>query len=624
MTRPDRALFDRVSVTVSSGDRIGVIGINGTGKSTLLRVLAGTTPPEAGEVRFGRGVTVSLLDQEAALPGGTVFEAVDAGGGSNPGSSGGSTGASSEGSSERWEIEEVLQRVGMGQHLDRLTTSLSGGEAKRVALARALLQPADLLLLDEPTNHLDLDAIEWLEHRLAGHRGGLILVTHDRHLLDRLTTRMLELDRGRGYVHNQGYSGYLEARRDREADAATAEAVRRNLARSELAWLRRGAPARTSKPKARIEAAKALVDRRPEGPARPAELHLEFPTPRLGDVVVELEDVTVRTPDGRVLCAGLELRLDNRERLGIVGPNGAGKTSLLDVIAGRRSPDAGAVTFGSTVEIGYYDQMGMTLDPHARAREVVAGPHRSPDWTDARLLEAFWFDADAQWAEVHTLSGGERRRLQLLRVLADRPNVLLLDEPTNDLDLETLRALEDFLEDWPGAVVAISHDRAFLERVVTDALIMDGTGTAARYPGGFAAWDRDRKARVGTRQAMAPGHTTGSTGSAPSAVSSPKSSRVSGAAAAGNRGNGGGRAGGRGSKSGRRSSSTLGHLLRQVEKEVARLERQKVELEQQLLAAGADHEALTELGGRLAEVDTALADAEDRWMELAEEQEGGG
>ena len=637
MTRPDRALFDRVSVTVSSGDRIGVIGINGTGKSTLLRVLAGTTLPESGEVRFGRGVTVSLLDQEAALPGGTVFEAVDAGGGSSAGSSAGSrtgssavsggasNGGSGGASSERWEIEEVLQRVGMGQHLDRQTTSLSGGEAKRVALARALLQPADLLLLDEPTNHLDLDAIEWLEHRLAGHRGGLILVTHDRHLLDRLTTRMLELDRGRGYVHNQGYSGYLEARRDREADAATAEAVRRNLARSELAWLRRGAPARTSKPKARIEAAKALVDRRPEGPARPAELHLEFPTPRLGDVVVELEDVTVRTPDGRVLCAGLELRLDNRERLGIVGPNGAGKTSLLDVIAGRRSPDGGEVTFGSTVEIGYYDQMGMTLDPHARAREVVAGPHRSPDWTDARLLEAFWFDTDAQWAEVHTLSGGERRRLQLLRVLADRPNVLLLDEPTNDLDLETLRALEDFLEDWPGAVVAVSHDRAFLERVVTDALIMDGNGTAARYPGGFAAWDRDRRARVGTRQAMAPGHTTGSAGSAATGVSTPKSSRASGAAPdAGNRGNGGGRSGGRGSKSGRRSSSTLGHLLRQVEKEVARLERQKVELEQQLLSAGADHEALTELGGRLAEVGTALAAAEDRWMELAEEQEAGG
>ncbi|MEM7273930.1 MAG: ATP-binding cassette domain-containing protein, partial [Actinomycetota bacterium] len=322
MTRPDRALFDRVSLTVSTGDRIGVIGINGTGKSTLLRVLAGTVRPESGEVRHGNGITISVLDQEAALPAGTVVAAVEA----------------AAPDTAPWEIAEVLERLGMGPHRDRRTDSLSGGEAKRVALARALVTPADLLILDEPTNHLDLDAIEWLEQRLAGFRGGLILVTHDRHLLDRLTTRMLELDRGRGHVHNEGYAGYLTARRDREADAATAEAVRRNLARSELAWLRRGAPARTSKPKARIEAAKALLDARPEGPARPAELHLEFPTPRLGDVVVELHEVAVDAPDGRRLVDGLDLLLDNRERLGIVGPNGAGKTSLLDVIAGPRPP----------------------------------------------------------------------------------------------------------------------------------------------------------------------------------------------------------------------------------------------------------------------------------------------
>ncbi len=589
VTRPDRALFERVSLTVSTGDRMGVIGINGTGKSTLLRVLSGTTEPESGEVRYGRGVTISVLDQEAALPAGTVFEAVDA----------------ADDKSERWEIEEVLQRLGMGDHLDRDTGSLSGGEAKRVALARALLQPADLLILDEPTNHLDLDAIEWLERRLDGHRGALLLVTHDRHLLDRLTTRMLELDRGTGHVHNQGYAGYLQAREDREADAATAEAVRRNLAKTELAWLRRGAPARTRKPKARIEAAKALVESRPEGPARPSELHLEFPTPRLGDVVVELRDVTVKTPDGaRTLCSGLDLLLDNRERLGIVGPNGAGKTSLLDVIAGRREPDAGSATFGSTLKLGYYDQMGVSLDPNARAREVVAGPHRAPDWTDARLLEAFWFDPDAQWAQVSTLSGGERRRLQLLRVLADRPNVLLLDEPTNDLDLETLRALEDFLDDWPGAVVVISHDRAFLERVVTDALIMDGSGAASRYPGGFAAWDKQRRS-VGKRDSVqntaASSSTATAQGGAKKVNAAPKESRKT--------------------KPSGRSSSTVGHLLRQAEKDMAKLGKKKAGLEEKLAAAGSDHELLASLGAELAEVTAELEQTEEQWIQLAEEQE---
>ncbi len=584
MTRPDRALFDRVSLTVSTGDRIGVIGINGTGKSTLLRVLAGTVTPDSGQVRFGRGVTVSVLDQEAVLPPGSVFAAVDGG----------------DGSSERWEIEEVLQRIGMGDHLARDTGSLSGGEAKRVALARALVQPADLLILDEPTNHLDLDAIEWLENRLAAHRGGLILVTHDRHLLDRLTTRMLELDRGAAFVHNEGYSGYLEARQARQVEAATAEAVRRNLARTELAWLRRGAPARTSKPKARIEAARALVDGRAEGPARPADLHLEFPTPRLGDIVIELEAVELATPDGRVLCRDLELRLDNRERLGIVGPNGVGKTTLLDVLATRRKPDRGTVTIGSTVQIGYYDQMGTALDPTARARDVVAGPHRSPDWTDARLLEAFWFDADAQWAPVATLSGGERRRLQLLRVLADRPNVLLLDEPTNDFDLETLRALEDFLQDWPGAAVVVSHDRAFLERVVTDALIMDGSGRAFRYPGGFAAWDEARRSVAARR------HAVPTAGRAPAQRGSPARNRSS------PRRTGSGR-----------SASTIGHLLRQAEKELTRLERDKARLEQRLVEAGDDHERLAAIGTELAEVTAALTSTEERWMSLAEEQESG-
>ena len=345
-----------------------------------------------------------------------------------------------------------------------------------------------LLILDEPTNHLDIDAIAWLEERLAVHRGGLVLVSHDRHVLDRVTTRILELDRGHGYVHDGGYAGYLEARAEREARAARQEGVRRNLARSELAWLRRGAPARTSKPKARIEAATAIVEGRPEAAAREGELDLGFGAPRLGDNVIDLQRVGHRYGDGPWLFRGVDLSLDPRERLGIVGPNGAGKSTLLDVIAGTLQPTEGTVEVGTTVALGTFAQRGIELDPAMRVDQAVAGPTRLPDWQDARFLERFWFDADAQRSPIGLLSGGERRRLQLVLTLRARPNVLLLDEPTNDLDLDTLRVLEDVLEDWPGAVVVVSHDRAFLERTVADVLVIDDQHPGRRVPGGFGGW----------------------------------------------------------------------------------------------------------------------------------------
>lgn len=550
MTRPDRPLFVDVSVTVNSGDRLGVVGINGTGKSTLLRVLGGITPPEGGQVVPGTGVRVSMLDQDAPLPRGTVRDAVV---------------QSAE--TEIWEAEAVLTRLGMGGHMDRDTANLSGGETKRVALARALVQPSDLLILDEPTNHLDIGGIEWLEQHLASYRGGLILVSHDRYLLDRLTTRMLELDRGKVYIHEGGYASYLEAVEHRQSAAATAEAVRSNLAKKELAWLRRGAPARTSKPKARIASATALVNTRPEGRARPAELHLEFETPRLGDVIIEINDVSMNSPAGDYLFGPISYLLDPRERLAITGPNGAGKTTLLDAMAKKLAPASGEIIWGSTVKLGYYQQNAEALDPKARAREVVAGPDRQPDWTDARLLEAFWFDKDSQWAPVELLSGGERRRLQLLKVLASKPNVLLLDEPTNDLDLETLRALEDFLEDWPGAVVVVSHDRAFVNRVANRTFQIAPTQTSVAAP------------------------------KPPKKVAAkPKSSR--------------------------RSSSTLSRLIRETEKDIARLDRRKTKLTEELVGAGADHEVLSRTGADLVKVESELATAEESWIALSEESEG--
>ncbi|HEV8114705.1 MAG TPA: ABC-F family ATP-binding cassette domain-containing protein, partial [Acidimicrobiales bacterium] len=477
--RPDRPLFEDLSLTVSAGDRLGIVGRNGTGKSTLLRVLAGVDRPEEGTVRQGRGVRVGFLGQRPDLPAGDVRSVLG-------------LGAEREESS-RWEAAAILQRVGMGGLAEADVATLSGGQAKRVALARVLVDEVDLLILDEPTNHLDVDAIGWLEERLARFRGGLVLVTHDRHVLDRVTTRILELDRGTGYVHDGGYSGYLAAAAERAGQEATAESVRRNLARVELAWLRRGAPARTRKPKARIATATSIVEGRGPVVDRVGDLDLAGGghwggAPRLGEKVIELHAVGHRFAGGAQLFEGLDLDLGPGERLGLVGPNGSGKSTLLEVIAGRLAPSTGEVSTGPTVRLGYYDQAGRTLDPALRVREAVAGSQGQPTWEQARLMERFWFDADAQWAPIGTLSGGEQRRLQLLLVLAELPNVLLLDEPSNDLDLDTLRALEDHLDAWPGTVVVVSHDRAFLERTVEDMLVLDGQGGAALAPGGYAGY----------------------------------------------------------------------------------------------------------------------------------------
>ncbi len=597
VSRPGKPLFTDLSVTVASGDRLAVVGINGCGKSTLLAVLAGDVEPEAGTVRRGRGARVVTLDQMAVLPDGTVREAV-----------GGA-----------WEGAAVLDRLGMTALVDTDVRRLSGGQAKRVALARALVTlgdggEGDLLILDEPTNHLDMDSIAWLEERLAAFTGGLVLVTHDRHVLDRLTTRILELDRGAGHVHEGGYASYLDARAERAEREVSTERKRRNLARAELAWLRRGAPARTRKPKAHIASARAVVDGHAPEPARSDELPLAdlVQMPRLGDTVIELDDVS----DGYgelELFAHLDLKLGPGERLGIVGVNGSGKSTLLDVLSGRRPPRSGRVVQGTTVRVGYYDQRGAELPPDTRVRELVAGPARPPDWTDAALLERLWFGTDAQWAPVRLLSGGERRRLQLALVLRQGPNVLLLDEPTNDLDLDTLRALEDMLDTWPGTLVVVSHDRVFLERTVEDVVVLGHghagaeapgpgrPGQARRVPGGFAAYEATRlelrrSGRVGgiASPAGAAGGDGGRRGAAPGRASATRQART---------------------------PSTLRHLMRRAEADMATLRGRQTSLEAELATAQADHVALARLGAELSAVGAELTTVEEAWLALAEEAE---
>jgi ATP-binding cassette subfamily F protein uup len=610
--RPDRPLFESLSLTLSSEDRLGVVGVNGTGKSTLLRVLAGVAEPESGVVRRGRGLRVGFLDQRPALPPGSVRAAVGDG----------------------WEAAEILERLGMGGLAEADVATLSGGQAKRVALAQVLVSEVDLLILDEPTNHLDIDAIGWLEARLARFRGGLVLVTHDRHVLDRVTTRMLELDRGRGYIHDGGYISFLDARAERVERDAGAEAVRRNLARAELAWLRRGAPARTRKPKARIAAATAIVEGGPAAPvggSGPIDLAgpggspggwsggaKPTPTPRLGDKVVTLHGGGHRfgADDAPWLFRGLDVDLEPGGRLAVVGPNGSGKTTLLDILAGRLAPTEGRVETAGTVVLSYYDQTGRDLDPGQRVREAVAGTASQPGWEQVRLMERFRFDSDLQWATIGTLSGGERRRLQLLLALTAFPNVLLLDEPTNDLDLDTLRALEDFLETWPGSLVVVSHDRALLERTAEEAVVLDGHGGAAHAPGGYAQYEevRRRRAETGgpaggrppgaTAPAGRPAGTTPSVGSAPDGRAAGGAAGVTGPAPAAKK---------------RRSPSTLRRLIGLAEAEMEKVSAERDGLLADLAAAGGDHLALIRIADALAAAESRLSAAEERWLELSEE-----
>ena len=587
-SRPNRPLFDDVSFTLSDGDRVGVVGLNGCGKSTLLRILSGDYRPDAGVVRNGRGSRIGVLAQQPVLPKGSVRAAVG----------------------EDWRADAMLDKLGMAGLHDAQTTELSGGQQKRVALAALLVSEWDALILDEPTNHLDLDAIAYLEEWLANYRGGLILVTHDRHVLDRVTNKVLEIDRGHAYMHvpagrnaGSGYAAYLAARIDRGEKAVTAEQRRKNLARTELAWLRRGAPARTTKPKARIEAATALIARRPDAAARSGELGLSLGNQRLGSKGVELHGIGFSWPStttgepGALVLNQFDHELEPGDRLGIVGPNGAGKSTLLDLIAGRLKPTHGQIDIGSTVKIGYYDQLGRDLNVNQRVREAVAGDKGDPSVEDNQLMRQFWFDGDAQFAPISTLSGGERRRLQLLLTLIEQPNVLLLDEPTNDLDLDTLRALEDYLDEWPGIVVVVSHDRVFLDRTVIDVLALDGHGGAAVVRGGVAGWLAHHNASP-THQIAAAQRGKLIAQDAP-IVASASAAKIKPS----------------------KSPSTLKRLLTQAEKTLAQATAAERKIAEELTQAGSDHTALARISANLANAQTKVAAAEESWIALAAEAE---
>ena len=549
----DRTLLRDLGLTISTGDRIGVVGINGAGKSTLLRIVAGDLTPDSGNITRGRGVTVGFLEQIPHLPEGTVREALGSG----------------------WEIDAALDRLGMLQAVDTQINALSGGQLKRVALARVFANPDDVLILDEPTNHLDLGAIEWLEQQIKAFKGAIVLVSHDRFLLDQVTTRMLEIDRGHTYTHAGGYSKLLETQAEREEQAASAEQTRKNLARRELAWLRRGVKARATKPQARIDAAQRLLQATPEAAARSGTLDLAADMPRLGNTVIKAHNVHFSYNAEREIIRDVTLELGPGDRIGIVGPNGAGKSTFVNLLAQKTEPTMGTMKHGPTVVLAYFDQHGDDFDGTKSVQELVAGPRGIPGSpSDVALMKRFWFTGALPQSKAIELSGGERRRLQLLLAMSKRPNVLILDEPTNDLDLETIRLIEEFLSEWPGTLIVVSHDRAFLSQTTDRLLEVHLDGSIADVPGGIDAWIA-RAAGV---------------------IDSPVAATTSAAPA---------------------DSASKSKLLREAGKVVERLERQIAKLADKI-ASTPDYEEAGRLTKDLNALRQELQDAEERWLAISE------
>jgi ATP-binding cassette subfamily F protein uup len=568
-----RPLLDGISLGVGAGQRIGVVGRNGDGKTTLLRLLAGEEKPDAGRVIRSRGLRVAYLHQVDDLTGArTVRDAVLGGR-----------------ADHEWAADartrEVVTELTAGMDLDREIEGMSGGERRRTNLARLLLGEHDLLVLDEPTNHLDVEAIDWLARHLAAGPSALIVVTHDRWFLDAVCDTTWELHDGRVDAYDGGYAAYVLAKAERSRQAAASEQRRQNLVRKELAWLRRGPPARTSKPRFRIDAATELIADEP--PARD-RLELErFATSRLGKDVVDLEHVDL-TRGGRLLLDDVTWRLGPGDRVGLVGINGAGKTSVLRLLAAEVRPDSGRVKRGRTVSVAHLSQQLEELDPALRVLESIEELARvvrtaRGEISASSLLERFGFTGDRLTARIGDLSGGERRRLQILRLLAGEPNVLLLDEPTNDLDIETLNVLEDHLDRWPGTLVVVSHDRYFLERVCDTVHALPGDGSLIMQPGGV---DQFVAARRAAQQ------------SAASAV---------------------------GSDAGAERTNVTEADRRQARKDVARVERrilklteQEEQLHAQMAADASDYTRLADLQAQLEAVTTEKDRLEEEWLAAAE------
>ncbi|MFJ5923083.1 ABC-F family ATP-binding cassette domain-containing protein [Kitasatospora sp. NPDC092948] len=586
-----RALLDGVSLGVSEGDRIGVVGRNGDGKTTLIRMLAKLEEPDSGRITHSGGLQMAVLTQHDSLdPEATIRHEVIA-----------------DRADHEWlgdaRIRDIVQGLfggldlpGFANGLDTVIGPLSGGERRRIALAKLLLGEPDLIVLDEPTNHLDVEGIAWLAKHLQNRRSALVCVTHDRWFLDQVCTRMWDVQRGEVREYEGGYSDYVFARAERSRIEATEEQKRQNLARKELAWLRRGAPARTSKPRYRIEAANALIADVPE-PRDKSEL-MKFANARLGRTVFDLEDVTVKAGE-KLLLERLTWQLGPGDRIGLLGVNGAGKTSLLRAMQaayateGDVQPAGGVIKVGKTVRLAYLSQEVAELDPTTRVLQAVEQVRGRVDLGKGRemsagqLCEQFGFGKDKQWTPVGDLSGGERRRLQLLRLLMDEPNVLFLDEPTNDLDIETLNQLEDLLDGWPGSMVVISHDRFFIERTTDTAYALLGDRRMRMLPNGVDEYLERRTAMAEAAAAAA-------------AAQVPAAAETASGLSAGD-------------------LRAAKKEMQKLERQIAKLDQQESKLHAQLAEHAADFSKVAELDGQLRKVREEKEELEMGWLELAEQ-----
>lgn len=597
----ERLLFDDTAFSVSEGEKIGLIGINGTGKSTLLKIVAGLEEPDQGTVVRSRGLDIRYLPQNPEFdPKDNVIQAVL---------------KDNQGHDHVWDIESqaksMLNKLGITDQ-EALMGTLSGGQKKRVALASVLLSTAKLLILDEPTNHLDSSMADWLEEYLKKFKGALLMITHDRYFLDSVTNRIVELDKGKLYSYQTNYQGFLKLKAERLDMAAASERKRQSILRVELEWMQRGARARSTKQKAHIQRYEALRDQK--APETDGRVEMESAASRLGRTTVEISDLSKSYGD-KVLLKDFTYIFLKDDRIGIIGPNGAGKSTLMKMIAGWVEPDSGTIEIGQTVRMGYFSQENEEMDETLRVIDYIKNvaeyvKTRDGSISASQMLERFLFPSHMQYTVIGKLSGGERRRLYLLRILMDAPNVILLDEPTNDLDIQTLTILEDYLDSFQGIVVTVSHDRYFLDRVVRRIFAFEGDGEVRQYEGGFTDYQAALEQRL-------------LRGDSDSGIPEGQKDRA-GSKAAGKDGDletDGMKAS---SEATRRQGRKLKFSYKEqkewesIEEEISLLEEEIQDLEKKMEGASSNYGKLQELIGEKEQKEAKLEERMDRWMYLNE------